>query len=423
MPEKKAAFSKYQIFVIAVLAILQFSVILDFMVLSPLGAILIDKLNIQTTQFGLVVSAYAFSAGISGFLAAGFADRFDRKKLLLFFYTGFLLGTVCCALAPSYHYLLIARIITGIFGGVIGSVGFAIISDLFAMETRGRVMGFVQMAFSASQVLGIPVGLYLANHFSWHAPFWMIAGFGFIVCLVILIYMKPINAHLQQPQEKNPFKHVFSTLSKSVYLQAFLATTLLATGGFMMMPFGSAYSTNNLGLSMEQLPLLYGITGVFTIIVGPLIGKLSDKMGKYVMFCAGSAVTIAVIVFYTRLGVTPFWIITAFSVVMFAAISSRMISASALLTAVPDMKDRGAFMSINSSIQQLAGGIGSYAAGRIIVQGPNGILLHYEVMGNVVIGSILITVLMMYFLNQTVQRKLAATAPGVSANSSTAPAV
>ena len=420
MSENKAAFSRYQVFVIAVLAILQFSVILDFMVLSPLGAILIDKLNIQTTQFGIVVSAYAFSAGISGFLAAGFADRFDRKKLLLFFYTGFLLGTVCCALAPSYHYLLIARIITGIFGGVIGSVGFAIISDLFAMETRGRVMGFVQMAFSASQVLGIPVGLYLANHFNWHAPFWMIAGFGFVVCVVIWIYMKPINAHLQQRQETNPFKHVFSTLSKSVYLQAFMATTLLATGGFMMMPFGSAYSTHNLGLSMEQLPLLYGITGIFTIIVGPLIGKLSDKMGKYVMFCAGSAVTIAVIIFYTRLGVTPFWIITAFSVVMFAAISSRMISASALLTAVPDMKDRGAFMSINSSIQQLAGGIGSYVAGRIIVQGTNGILLRYEVMGNVVIGSILITVLMMYFLNQTVQRKLAATAARVPVSPSPA---
>jgi predicted MFS family arabinose efflux permease len=143
-------------------------------------------------------------------------------------------------------------------------------------------------------------------------------------------------------------------------------------------------------------------------------------MGKYVMFCAGSAVTIAVIIFYTRLGVTPFWIITAFSVVMFAAISSRMISASALLTAVPDMKDRGAFMSINSSIQQLAGGIGSYVAGRIIVQGTNGILLRYEVMGNVVIGSILITVLMMYFLNQTVQRKLAATAARVPVSPSPA---
>lgn len=406
MSEKKSTFSRYQEFIIAILAILQFSVILDFMVLSPLGAILIDKLNIQTTQFGLVVSAYAFSAGISGFLAAGFADRFDRKKLLLFFYAGFLIGTVCCALAPSYHYLLIARIITGVFGGVIGSVGFAIISDLFAMEVRGRVMGFVQMAFSASQVLGIPVGLYLANHFSWHAPFWMIAGFGLVVCIVIGMYMDPITEHLKQKQERNPFRHIFGTLAKPTYLQAFMATTLLATGGFMMMPFGSAYSIHNLGLTMEQLPLLYGITGIFTIIVGPLIGKLSDKIGKYLMFCIGSVVTIGVILFYTRLGITPFWIITAISVVMFAAITSRMISASALLTAVPDLRDRGAFMSINSSIQQLAGGIGSYAAGRIIVQGSNGILLHYEVMGNVVIASVLITILMMYFLNKNVQKKL-----------------
>ncbi len=171
-------FTSYQVFVIVVLSLLQFTVILDFMVLSPLGAILMEKLNVTTAQFGLVVSAYAFSAGASGLLTAGFADKFDRKKILLFFYTGFILGTVLCAMAPSYQLLLGARIITGIFGGVIGSVSFAIITDLFEVEKRGRVMGFVQMSFAASQVMGLPIGLYLANHFGWHAPFWMIAGGG-----------------------------------------------------------------------------------------------------------------------------------------------------------------------------------------------------------------------------------------------------
>ena len=156
------------------------------MVLSPLGAQLLVELNVKPAQFGLVVSAYAFSAGASGLLAAGFADKFDRKKLLLFFYVGFIIGTFLCALAPNYHLLLIARIITGIFGGVIGSVSFAIITDLFKMEVRGRVMGFVQMAFAASQVLGIPIGLILANKYGWHSPFWMIACFSIVVGIGIL---------------------------------------------------------------------------------------------------------------------------------------------------------------------------------------------------------------------------------------------
>src|SRR6478736_4140570 len=241
-PPKEKIFSGYQVFVIAILSILQFCIILDFMVLSPLGAILMPELKITTAQFGWVVSAYAFSAGASGLLAAGFADKFDRKKMLLFFYTGFLIGTVLCALAPDYPLLLAARIVTGIFGGVIGSVSFAIITDLFKMEVRGRVMGFVQMAFAASQVLGLPIGLLLANRFGWHAPFWMIAIFGILVGVIIVIYMQPITGHLKIQSERNALQHLVKTISHSVYLKAFLATTLLATGGFMLMPFGSAFS-------------------------------------------------------------------------------------------------------------------------------------------------------------------------------------
>src|SRR6187402_2517901 len=166
---KDKIFSSYEVFVIAILSLLQFTVILDFMVLSPLSAQLLEELHITTAQFGWVVSAYAFSAGAAGLLAAGFADKFDRKKLLVFFYAGFILGTLLCGIAPDYHFLLGARIVTGIFGGVIGSISFAIITDLFKMEVRGRVMGFVQMAFAASQVLGLPIGLWLANHFGWHS--------------------------------------------------------------------------------------------------------------------------------------------------------------------------------------------------------------------------------------------------------------
>src|SRR5580700_9361612 len=203
-PEK---FTRYQIAVVAILAFLQFTVVLDFMILSPLGAILMTELHVSPAQFGLVVSAYAFSAAISGLIAAGFADKFDRKTLLLFFYSGFVLGTLLCGFAPTYALLLGARIVTGFFGGVIGSISMAIIADLFPFAARGRVMGFVMTAFSASQVLGIPLGLYLSNAWGWHAPFLMIAGVSFVVGIVIFTVLQPADAHLKNPTDRNAFHH------------------------------------------------------------------------------------------------------------------------------------------------------------------------------------------------------------------------
>ena len=401
----KHTFTRYQKFVIVILAILQFTVVLDFMVLSPLGAILLPELNIRPSQFGLVVSAYAFSAGASGLLAAGFADKFDRKKMLLFFYVGFVAGTVLCAVAPTYHFLLIARIVTGLFGGVIGAVSFAIITDLFALETRGRVMGFVQMAFAASQVLGIPVGLLLANYFGWHSPFWMIAGFAAIVGCVILIYMQPVRQHLLTKHNRSAVQHLWKTVSSADYMKGFTATILLATGGFMLMPFGSAFMTNNMKISLESLPLLYGVTGIFSILFGPLIGRISDKVGKYKIFVLGSALAICMVLIFTNLGVTPLWLAIVLNVILFLGISSRMISASALLTAVPQPQDRGAFMSINAAVQQISGGIASAIAGMIVVQNSSGALLHYNILGYVVVLSMMVAILLMYFLNNHIQKK------------------
>lgn len=402
---KKKIFTPYETFVIAIIAILQFTVILDFMVLSPLGAILMPALQITPAQFGMVVSAYAFSAGASGLFAAGFADKFDRKKLLLFFYGGFIIGTTFCALAPGYHDLLVARIITGVFGGVMSSISFAIITDLFKLEVRGRVMGFVQMAFASSQVLGIPIGLYLANAFGWHAPFFMIVGVCVVVGILIIIFLKPIDAHLKTGATGNPFLHLIKTISQSVYLRAFAATTLLATGGFMLMPFASAFSVNNLGISLHELPFLYMVTGIFSMITGPLIGKFSDQMGKYNIFIVGSLVTMVVVGIYCNLGLTPLWIVLILNIIMFAGVSSRIISSQALLTAVPVPQDRGSFMSVNSSVQQISGGIATFIAGKIVVETPTGKLDHYDTLGYVVIGAMIITIIMMYSIHSYVDRK------------------
>jgi predicted MFS family arabinose efflux permease len=400
-------FTKYQVFMIVILALIQFTVVLDFMVLSPLSAFLIPALHIKPVQFGMVVSGYAFSAGISGLLAAGFADKFDRKKLLVFFYTGFLLGTVLCAVATSYQFLLVARIVTGLFGGVISSIGMAIVADLYKIEMRGRVMGFIQMAFGVSQVLGLPIGLWLAEHMGWHSTFWMVAGFGLLLGIVIVLYMKPITGHLQLQHDRNVVQHLVKTISYSPYLLAFLTTTLLATGGFMLMPFGAAFSVNNIGLTTKQLPLLYGIAGAFTFIAGPLIGYLSDKIGKYAMFLVGTVLSMAMVAIYTQLGVTPFWQVAVINVIMFAGIMGRIITSSALVSVIPQPADRGAFMSINSSVQQISGGIASFLAGLIIYQAtPTSQLQHYDTLGYIVMGSMVVVAVMMYFINRQINRKM-----------------
>jgi predicted MFS family arabinose efflux permease len=248
--ELVTGFSRYQSTLVALLAFVQFTIILDFMIMSPLGAIIMPALGITATQFGVAVSAYAFSAGISGILAAGFADRFDRKRLLLFFYVGFTLGTALCALAPNYHVLVLGRIVSGLFGGVMGSIVLAIVTDLFELKLRGRVMGFVQTAFAASQVLGIPAGLFFSNHWNWHVSFGALIVLSIIGMSGVLLLMRPVNGHLKLKQDKTAFRHLISTVGQPRYTLAFMVTAFLATGGFMLMPFSSAYTVNNIGIDM-----------------------------------------------------------------------------------------------------------------------------------------------------------------------------
>lgn len=405
MPKREKTFTRYQVFIIAVLTLLQFTIVLDFIVISPLGAQLLKEMNLSTADFGLVVSVYAFSAGLSGVLAAGFADRFDRKKLLVFFYSGFIIGTLLCGIADSYRFLLVARIVTGLFGGVIGSVSFAIITDLFRMELRGRVMGFVQMAFSTSQVLGIPVGLYLANHFGWHSPFMMIFGASIVSCIIIILKMKPMITHLSFQSDRNAFLHLFKTVSHVNYFGAFSVNMLLVTGGYMLMPFGSAFAVNNLGISMHQLPVLYMVTGVISMMGGPLIGRLSDTRGKFRIFLVGSVITILMLLIYCNLGVTALWIVIAVNTILTIGVLARMISSSALMTAIPEPADRGAFMSVNSSVQQVSGGIAAVVAGSIVSQSNTGRLIHYDILGYVVIFAIIITVVTMYYINKILIQK------------------
>lgn len=399
---KTTPMTGYQKFVLALLAFLQFTIILDFMIMSPLGAILMPALRISPTQFGIVVSAYAFSAGIAGFLAAGFADRYDRKKLLLFFYVGFLLGTLFCGLAPNYELLLIARIVTGLFGGVIGAIVLAITTDLFPFEMRGRVMGILQTAFGASQILGIPAGLFFSNLWGWHAPFMMIVAIGSLVGVFIWLKLKPVDGHLSLQTDRNPLHHLLDTLTTGPYLAAYACTALLSIGGYMLMPFGSAFTVNNLGIQMSDLPMVYLITGICAILMGPLVGRLSDRFGKFNIFLLGTLISISTVIYYTHMGKSTLLGVVLINVVMFVGVFSRMIPSQALISAIPTPGNRGAFMAVSSSLQQVAGGVASVLAGMLVTQQSDGTLVHFEMLGYAVSITAVLSLMLMRVIHRRV---------------------
>jgi predicted MFS family arabinose efflux permease len=399
-----ANFTPYQKFVILLLALLQFSIVLDFMILSPLGDILMKSLKMSTGQFGSVVSAYAFSAGLSGILAAGFADRFDRKQLLLFFYSGFILGTLCCGLANDYKTLFLARIVTGLFGGVIGAVSMAIITDIFTLQQRGRVMGFVQMAFAGSQILGIPIGLLLANLWGWHATFYMVVVLALLIGLMMFFKLEPLTGHLLHRSDKNVLDHLWHTIRNKQYRIGFMATAILTMGGFMLMPFTTAFIVNNVGISQAQLPLIFLFTGLASIIVMPIIGKLSDKYDKYRLFFVGTSIAIVMIVIYTNLTPVPLWLMIAINMILFMGIMSRMVPATALNSAIPELKDRGAYMSVNASLQQIAGGIAAFFAGMVVVQSsPTSPLQNFDLLGYVMVGFMIWCLYLVYRVKEIVK--------------------
>jgi predicted MFS family arabinose efflux permease len=409
-PDKPKAtvskFTSYQKIVIAVLALTQFTVVLDFMVMSPLSDMLMKKMDLTTTQFGFVVSGYAFSAGISGLLTAGFADRYDRKKLLLFFYVGFILGTLFCGLANTYPLLMTARIVTGIFGGVIGSISMAIVADLFPLEKRGRVMGFMQMGFGASQVLGIPISLFIANQWGWQSPFLSIVGLAIVIWFIILIKLEPVNKHLDKKTDHNAFHHLWVTLANRNYRIGYLATALLSLGGFLMMPWGSAFSINNLHITQEQLPLLFMVAGVSTLLIMPIMGKMSDKIDKFTLFTFASAWMIVMVLVWTNMMPVPLWVVMVINVFMMIGIMGRMVPSLALTSALPEAHDRGAYMSISSSLQQMAGGLAAGLGGMIVVQHTKtSPIEHFPILGLVMVIIAVICIFMMLRVSNLVKRQ------------------
>ncbi len=403
--DNKLKFTRYQFLLVTIITVVFLTIVLDFMLTSALSAILLPELNITTKQFGLLASAYPISAGISAILLSGYADKFDRKKLLLFFYSGFLLGVLFCASAPSFQVLVVARIITGIFGGTVGPICFAIIADQFDTTQRGRAMGILQMASAGSQILGLPLALYLASEWDWHLAFGLILLIGIIAAFLIIWKMNPVNKHLRIPAKVNPLHHSLKIISNRNYLIMFLNNTLLVAGDVILMTFSSAFCTNNLGVGLDSLPLLYGIAGVSTLIFSPLIGRLTDKFGTLNIFVVGTIITIITVAVFTNLGINPLWSVIIVHTLLFLGINARSISSSAIGTIIPDMQDRGAYMAVDAAMQLAIAGMAAMLAGWIVFQTEDGMINNFSTLGVVVISLMTMTIGLMFIINRMVKRK------------------
>ena len=281
----------------------------------------------------------------------------------------------------------------------------AIATDLFAPDQRGRVMGFIQTAFAASQILGLPAGIYLSNHWDWHAPFLVMVAFGIAGGVVVAWKLRPVVAHLAQPQERSPWMHLYDTIRERRHWSAFATLMLLATGGFMLMPFGSAYMVNNLGIALTSLPTIYLVTGIFTIFIGPLVGRLADRKGKYPVFLAGSILSIVMVLIYTHLPPVSLPVLIVVNVVLFVGIFSRIIPFQAMSTSVPEMTKRGSYNALGAAIQQVSGGIASVLAGHIVTMGPDSKLEHFPVVGYVVVGATLTAMFTTWKVKQGIDRR------------------
>jgi predicted MFS family arabinose efflux permease len=300
---------------------------------------------------------------------------------------------------------MLGRIVTGLFGGVVGSIVIAIVTDLFPLRLRGRVMGYVQTAFAASQVLGIPAGLFLANRWNWHVGFGAIVVLAIAVFVSVLVLMRPVDGHLRDQKRTNAFAHLLATVSDPNYTLAFAVTTLLATGGYMLMPFGSAYTVHNLGIGFEHLPTIYLVSGLFSVLIGPLVGRASDSLGKFPTFVFGTAVSIVMVLIYTNLGQVGLPLVIVVNVLLFVGIFSRMIPSQAMMSAIPAAHQRGAFSAIGASLQQLSGGLGSVVAAMVVAQNADESLRHFDRLGYIVVATALVALTLMYFVQKRVAEK------------------
>jgi predicted MFS family arabinose efflux permease len=379
--------------ILFILAAIQFVNVLDFVIIMPLGPQFMRVFEINPKQFGIIVSSYTFSASFFGFLGAFFLDKFDRKKSLIVLLSGFSLGTLLCAISPNYMFLVLARIIAGAFGGVMGATTFSIIGDVIPPERRGQATGFVMSGFALASVLGIPIGLYLANIFDWHAPFYMLAISSSLIVPFAVKYLPKINTHLENKIKKNPFVELKELFSDKNHIKAFTLTIMLTIAGFSVIPYLSPYMVANVGLTEKQLPFIYLTGGFCTLFTAQIIGKISDKYGKRKIFITMALFSTIPVLIITNLSKVPLEIALFITSLFMIAISGRVIPSMAMITGSVKPQYRGSFMSINSSVQNMGSGLAAVISGNIISKSSTGEILNYNYSGYL---SVLVTLLCVY---------------------------
>lgn len=372
-----------------VLACLNFTHIMDFMIMMPMGPQLMRFFSLSPQQFSFIVSAYSLSAGISGFLFSFWADRFPRKYILLVAYSGFVIGTIGCGLAPTYTMLVIARTAAGMFGGIIGAQVLSIVSDTFTYDRRAQAMSIVMTAFSVASVIGVPVGLYLATEISWHAPFLVVGGLGLGVIGLVVRYVPRLDEHLLRgDQRPSPFAVVTNIWKNSNQLRALWLTSTIMLGHFSIIPFISPYLVANVGFGENHLYLIYAVGGALTIFSAPVVGKLADKRGKLPIFIIFAVLSLLPIYLITTMSPAPLPYVLFVTGLFFIFSNGRLIPTQAMTSSVVTPRQRGGFMSINQSLQLLMQSVATYGAGLIIQKTPSGQLENYSIVGFLAMAAI-----------------------------------
>jgi predicted MFS family arabinose efflux permease len=366
--------------VLLVLAAVQFTSIVDFVVVMPLGPTLMRSLHIGPAEFGLIVSSYTFAAGLAGLVASAVVDRFSRRTAFLTLFAGFLIGTLFCAVAPNYQLLVAARVLTGAFGGILGGMAMAIVGDVFPEHRRGRATGTLMSAFAVASVFGVPFGLYLGTHYGWHMPFLALVGLGLPVFFLGAFTLPKLDGHMHK-QHVHPLRSLLTTFNNANHLNAFALSAALMIGGFAVIPYISPYLVGNVGVLEAHLPFVYIAGGLLTLFVAPVVGSLADHFGKLTVFRVIAPLSALMLIAVTFL--PPVSTVVAVLVVACLMVSNagRMIAAMAMITSSVRPEQRGGFMSANSSMQHIASGVGAYLGGLLISQTPDGKLHHFGTVG------------------------------------------
>jgi predicted MFS family arabinose efflux permease len=379
-----------------VLAGIQFTHILDFMIMMPLGPQLIRALHLSTQAFGLLLSSYTFTAAASGLLAATYVDRFDRRKLLLTLYALFMTATLCCGLASSFATLLAARALAGAFGGILGALVQTMIADVVPFERRGQAMGTVMAAFSLSTVAGVPLGLVLANHvplLGWRAPFFFIV----LLCCVFMAIgyrlLPSLTGHMDRRNPAGMFRQLWAVAKERAHQRAFAFVALLMLAGFTVIPYIALYYTTNVGMPESFITLVYLCGGTATFFTSRLIGRWADRHGKLRTFRWIALAAIVPMLITTHLVPVAWWLVLMNSTVFFILVPGRMIPGMAMVTAIAAPQVRGAFMSLSSAVQMMSGGFASLIAGLVITRNASGQIEHYNVVGYIAVACGLLSVL------------------------------